>query len=182
MHRMKIALAVLLCGVIGHAADWPQWLGPNRNGSSPEKGLLTTWPKDGPKVRWRTPIGAGYSGPAVAAGRVYVTDRVLDKGAGLPKNAFAKEKLGGKERILCLDEFSIAVDPVTTMTIEDVLLQLKSEMTIVLVTNLLQQARRLADRTMFLNDSEMIEVGPTEKMFEQPENQLTQDYVSGSFG
>src|SRR2546430_17508486 len=50
MHRMMIALAVLLCGAIGFAADWPQWLGPNRNGSSPEKGLLTTWPKDGPKL------------------------------------------------------------------------------------------------------------------------------------
>src|SRR5258708_2260441 len=87
-----------------------------------------------------------------------------------------------RPEILCLDEFSIAIDPVTTMKIEDVLLELKKEMTIVLVTNLLQQARRLADRTMFLNASEMIEVGPTEKIFEQPENQLTLDYVTGSFG
>src|SRR5438132_14428125 len=69
MHRMKIALAVLLCGVIGHAADWPQWLGPNRNGSSPETGLLTKWPQDGPKVLWKVPGGDGYSTVAVAHGR-----------------------------------------------------------------------------------------------------------------
>ena len=68
------------------------------------------------------------------------------------------------------------------MKIEDVLLELKKEMTIVLVTNLLQQARRLADNTAFINDSELVEVGPTEKMFEQPDNQLTLDYVTGSFG
>ena len=52
--------------------------------------------------------------------------------------------------ILCLDEFSIAIDPVTTMRIEEVLKELRKEMTIILVTNLNQQARRLADRTMFL--------------------------------
>jgi phosphate transport system ATP-binding protein len=87
-----------------------------------------------------------------------------------------------RPEILCLDEFSIAIDPVTTMKIEDVLLELKNEMTIVLVTNLLQQARRLADRTMFLNSSRLVEVGPTEKIFEQPDQQLTLDYVTGSFG
>jgi phosphate transport system ATP-binding protein len=87
-----------------------------------------------------------------------------------------------RPEILCLDEFSIAIDPVTTMKIEDVLLELKSEMTIVLVTNLLQQAQRLADQTAFFNASRLIEVGPTEKMFEQPDKQLTLDYVTGSFG
>jgi phosphate transport system ATP-binding protein len=87
-----------------------------------------------------------------------------------------------RPEILCLDEFSIAIDPVTTMKIEDVLLDLKKQMTIVLVTNLLQQAQRLADQTAFINDSQLIEVGPTEKIFSQPENQLTLDYVTGSFG
>ena len=65
--------------------------------------------------------------------------------------------------ILCLDEFSIAIDPVTTMKIEDVLVQLKGQMTIILVTNLIQQAQRIADDLMFLNDSEIVEVGPTEQ-------------------
>jgi phosphate transport system ATP-binding protein len=90
--------------------------------------------------------------------------------------------LSHKPEILCLDEFSIAIDPVTTMKIEDVLLELKKEMTIILVTNLVQQARRLADHTAFFNKSKMIEVGPTEKMFSNPEQQLTHDYVTGDFG
>lgn len=90
--------------------------------------------------------------------------------------------LSHRPEILCLDEFSIAIDPVTTMKIEDVLLELKEEMTIVLVTNLVQQAHRLADFTAFLNDSELVEAGETEKMFSQPSNQLTYDYVTGGFG
>ena len=61
--------------------------------------------------------------------------------------------LSHRPEILCLDEFSIAIDPVTTMKIEDVLLELKNEMTIVLVTNLVQQAHRLADQTAFFNAS-----------------------------
>jgi phosphate transport system ATP-binding protein len=84
--------------------------------------------------------------------------------------------------ILCLDEFSIAIDPVTTMKIEDVLLELKNEMTIVLVTNLVQQARRLADRTVFLNDTRLIEWGETEQLFTRAQQQLTADYVSGNIG
>jgi len=87
-----------------------------------------------------------------------------------------------RPQILCLDEFSIAIDPVTTMKIEDVLLELKNQMTIVLVTNLNQQAQRLADQTAFINASQLVEVGPTEKIFSQPDNQLTMDYVTGSFG
>jgi phosphate transport system ATP-binding protein len=90
--------------------------------------------------------------------------------------------LSHRPEILCLDEFSIAIDPVTTMRIEDILLELKHEMTIILVTNLLQQAQRIADNTAFLNDSRLIEVGPTEKMFDRPDQKLTYDYVTGSFG
>ena len=84
--------------------------------------------------------------------------------------------------ILCLDEFSIAIDPVTTMKIEDMLAELKKDITIVLVTNLVQQARRLADHTAFFNDSELVEVGTTEKIFSEPENPLTYEYVTGGFG
>ena len=90
--------------------------------------------------------------------------------------------LSHRPEILCLDEFSIAIDPVTTMKIEDVLLELKNEMTIVLVTNLVQQAHRLADHTAFLNKSHLIEVGPTEKIFSKPNQKLTYDYVTGGFG
>ena len=90
--------------------------------------------------------------------------------------------LSHRPEILCLDEFSIAIDPVTTMKIEDVLLELKDEMTIVLVTNLVQQAHRLADYTAFLNSGTLVEAGETEKMFEKPDNPLTYQYVTGGFG
>src|ERR1051325_8283956 len=85
--------------------------------------------------------------------------------------------------ILCLDEFSIAIDPVTTMRIEDVLKELRKSMTIVLVTNLVQQARRLADHTMFLWRGEVIDLSPTEVAFsENPQDKRTYDYVNGIFG
>lgn len=90
--------------------------------------------------------------------------------------------LSHRPDILCLDEFSIAIDPVTTMKIEDVLEELKQEMTIVLVTNLVQQAHRLADNTAFLNQSKLIEYGPTEKIFESPDQAITYEYVTGGFG
>ena len=68
------------------------------------------------------------------------------------------------------------------MKIEDVLLELKEQMTIVLVTNLVQQARRLADRTAFFSDSRLIEVDETETIFTTPANRLTERYVNGDFG
>ena len=82
-----------------------------------------------------------------------------------------------------LDEFSIAVDPVTTMRIEEVLKQLKSEITIILVTNLVQQARRLADRTAFFLDGKCLDVAMTEDLFTgDVSDQRTRDYVEGRFG
>jgi phosphate transport system ATP-binding protein len=91
--------------------------------------------------------------------------------------------LSHEPEILCLDEFSIAIDPVTTMRIEDVLKELKREMTIILVTNLVQQARRLAARTMFLWNGEIIELDESEIMFsERARDRRTKDYVNGIFG
>jgi phosphate transport system ATP-binding protein len=85
--------------------------------------------------------------------------------------------------VLLLDEFSIAVDPVTTMRIEDVLKELRSELTIVLVTNLVQQARRLAQRTAFFLNGEMVEVGETEEFFTGTvADPRTREYVEGRFG
>ncbi len=85
--------------------------------------------------------------------------------------------------LLMLDEFSIAVDPVTTMRIENVLKELRTEMTIILVTNLVQQARRLADRTAFFLDGRCVEVGVTEDLFTgEVRDQQTRDYVEGRFG
>jgi phosphate transport system ATP-binding protein len=85
--------------------------------------------------------------------------------------------------MLMLDEFSIAVDPVTTMRIEDVLKELKREVTIILVTNLVQQARRLADRTAFFLEGRCVEVGETEALFNDGvQDPRTRDYIEGRFG
>ena len=91
--------------------------------------------------------------------------------------------LSQQPEVLMLDEFSIAVDPVTTMRIEDVLKTLRSEMTIILVTNLVQQARRLADRTAFFLEGECVEINETEALFTgEVADQRTRDYVEGRFG
>jgi len=91
--------------------------------------------------------------------------------------------LSHQPEILCLDEFSIAIDPVTTMRIEEVLRELRKEMTIILVTNLTQQARRLADRTLFLWNGEIIELDTSEVIFgEHPRDRRTYGYVMGIFG
>jgi phosphate transport system ATP-binding protein len=91
--------------------------------------------------------------------------------------------LSHRPDILCLDEFSIAVDPVTTMRIEDVLVELKRDITVILVTNLVQQARRLADRVAFINQSRLVEFDSVESIFgESPRDRSTYDYVRGHFG
>lgn len=70
-----IALLVTVSVAYAVAADWPGYLGPKRDGTSAEKGLLRTWPKEGPKVLWTVPVGIGYGGPAVSGGKVYLLDR-----------------------------------------------------------------------------------------------------------
>ena len=89
MARLTFAVALLLGSLSDslRADDWPQWLGPRRDGVWRETGLLAKFPQGGPKVLWRVPIENGFSGPAVADGRVYVTDhqRARDeKGNPLP--------------------------------------------------------------------------------------------------
>src|SRR5512135_1677918 len=102
----RISLAVLCLWMLvtltplGRADDWPQWMGPRRDSVWRESGIVETFPEGGPPVRWRTPIGAGYSGPVVAGGRVYVTDRqFVPAGTNAPAGATR-----GLERVLCLSE------------------------------------------------------------------------------
>jgi outer membrane protein assembly factor BamB len=76
MHGTRALLVLLLLGVAARAADWPQWLGPNRDGSSTE--TVAAW-KTAPKVLWRQPVGEGHSSPVVAGGRVFLHTRVKDK-------------------------------------------------------------------------------------------------------
>lgn len=106
---MKPALLFLAVIVfhIARADDWPQWLGPQRDGVWRESGIVEKFPAGGPPVKWRVEVGAGYTGPAVASGRVYVLDRQLAPGATNPGNPFARTgQIPGNERVLCLDEAS----------------------------------------------------------------------------
>jgi outer membrane protein assembly factor BamB len=90
---MQVLLAILLAGA-AFGADWPEWRGGGRTGEWRETGVLKRFPEGGLDVRWRIPVNSGFSGPAVAAGRVYVAD-------------FRKTGANrGVERLLCLDEES----------------------------------------------------------------------------
>lgn len=86
------------------AADWPHWHGPLRDSVWRESGILEKFPADGPPVRWRTPISAGYSSPVVADGRVVLTDRPDSRTRGTAGNALDRNAEAGRERVLCLNE------------------------------------------------------------------------------
>jgi len=116
-----------------------------------------------------------------------VKDRLGDLGTrlsgGQQQRLTIARALSLEPEILCLDEFSIAVDPVTTMRIEEVIKQLRSRMTVVLVTNLVLQARRLGDRTALFLDGRLIEVGATETIYSRNTSDArTYQYVQGLFG
>ena len=116
-----------------------------------------------------------------------VKDRLTSLGSllsgGQQQRLTIARALSQAPEVLMLDEFSIAVDPVTTMRIEEVLKELRKEMTIIMVTNLVQQAERLADRTAFFLGGECIEVGNTAEMFAgQVRDERTRDYIEGKFG
>ena len=116
-----------------------------------------------------------------------VKDRLSIKGTklsgGQQQRLTLARALSHRPGILCLDEFSIAIDPVTTMRIEEVLRELRNELSIILVTNLTQQAKRLADRTMFLLRGEIVELAENGVIFSPtPADRRTYDYVNGKFG
>ena len=83
--------------------------------------------------------------------------------------------------IILADEPSSALDPASSQRIEQRFMDLKERYTIVMVTHILRQARRLADRVVFLYVGELIEEGPAEEFFSNPKEKLTQDYISGAF-
>ncbi len=107
---MRMTVRLLFAGIFllsvalhANADDWPQWMGAHRDGVWHEKGIIETFPEGGPKTLWRVKIGSGYAGPAVADGRVYVTDLVTKSDINKLSDPAAQPKLGGKERIVCLD-------------------------------------------------------------------------------
>lgn len=96
------AIVVLVQSSV-RADDWPQWLGPKRDSVWRETGILDEFPKSGLTVKWRAPVGLGYSGPAVAGGRVYLTDYIKESG-DTTNNPGERKVLTGRERVLCLNE------------------------------------------------------------------------------
>ena len=99
---LRICFCLMVCSAtVATADDWPQWMGPKRDNVWRETGLLETLPKE-PKIVWRAPVAGGYSGPAVAGGKVYVTDYVTKDDVKVDN--FARKESTGLERILCLDE------------------------------------------------------------------------------
>ena len=119
-----------------------------------------------------------------------IWDEVKDR---LKKNALGLS--GGQQQRLCIaralavepkvllmDEPTSALDPISTSKIEELAMGLKERYTIVIVTHNMQQAVRISDRTAFFLLGELIECGETERLFSQPENQRTEDYITGRFG
>lgn len=79
LRRLSFPLLVVGLGLTASAADWPQFLGPNRNGKTTGQGLAGAWPKEGPPVVWRKDVGQGFAGPVVAAGHVILFHRIGDE-------------------------------------------------------------------------------------------------------
>jgi outer membrane protein assembly factor BamB len=73
--KVMLIAAIVMATTVSTWADWPQYLGPNRNSISPEKGILRSWPENGPKVLWTVSVGRGYAGPVIKDGKVYLLDR-----------------------------------------------------------------------------------------------------------
>lgn len=90
--------------------------------------------------------------------------------------------LAVEPEVILLDEPTSALDPISTSKIEDLLMELKNQYTIVIVTHNMQQASRIADKTAFFLHGEIIEYGDTEKIFSFPEDKRTEDYITGRFG
>jgi phosphate transport system ATP-binding protein len=90
--------------------------------------------------------------------------------------------LAVEPEVLLMDEPASALDPTATLKIEELVDELKYRVTIVIVTHNMQQAARVADSTAFLLDGELVEVGPTDKIFTTPEDRRTEEYVTGKFG
>ncbi len=90
--------------------------------------------------------------------------------------------LANEPEVLLLDEPASALDPLATQKVEELLYELKRELTIVIVTHNLQQAARVSDTTAFFYLGRLIESGPTDRMFTSPQNERTEAYITGRFG
>ena len=90
--------------------------------------------------------------------------------------------LAVEPEVLLMDEPTSALDPISTSRVEELVMDLKKDYTIVIVTHNMQQAARISDKTAFFLLGELVEVGPTERLFATPSDKRTEDYISGRFG
>jgi phosphate transport system ATP-binding protein len=115
-----------------------------------------------------------------------VKDRLGRPGASLSggqqQRLCIARALAVEPEVLLMDEPCSALDPISTLRIEELIGELKKKVTIAIVTHNMQQAARVADRTAFMLGGELIEVAPTEKVFTNPDDERTEQYVSGKFG
>jgi phosphate transport system ATP-binding protein len=115
-----------------------------------------------------------------------VKDRLKGPGAGLSggqqQRLCIARALAVEPEVLLMDEPCSALDPLATLKIEELIGELSERVTIVIVTHNMQQAARVADTTAFMLDGGLVEVGPTEKLFTNPDDERTEQYVTGKFG
>jgi phosphate transport system ATP-binding protein len=115
-----------------------------------------------------------------------VSERLGEPGAGLSggqqQRLCIARSLAVDPEVILMDEPCSALDPIATLKIEELIDQLKARVTIVIVTHNMQQAARVADRTAFMLDGKLVEVGPTQKIFTTPDDPRTEEYVTGKFG
>ncbi|AHI02584.1 phosphate ABC transporter ATP-binding protein [Corynebacterium falsenii DSM 44353] len=121
-----------------------------------------------------------------------VKDRLDKPGGGLSggqqQRLCIARAIAVEPEVLLMDEPCSALDPISTLAVEDLIHELKEEFTIVIVTHNMQQAARVSDQTAFFSleatgkPGNLVEVGPTKKIFENPEKSETEDYISGRFG
>ena len=90
--------------------------------------------------------------------------------------------LAVKPEVILMDEPTSALDPISTSKIEDLVMELKKDYSIIMVTHNMQQAVRVADKTVFFLLGEIIEAGETQQIFSMPKDKRTEDYISGRFG
>jgi phosphate transport system ATP-binding protein len=115
-----------------------------------------------------------------------VAERLDEPGAGLSggqqQRLCIARSLAVEPEVILMDEPCSALDPIATLKIEELIDDLKARVTIVIVTHNMQQAARVADRTAFMLDGRLVEVGPTQEIFTTPSDPRTEEYVTGKFG
>ncbi|MDE3069709.1 MAG: phosphate ABC transporter ATP-binding protein [Acidobacteriota bacterium] len=111
-----------------------------------------------------------------------LSDSATSLSGGQQQRLCIARSLAVDPAVLLMDEPCSALDPTATLKIEELIDQLKARVTIGIVTHNMQQAARVADRTAFLLDGELVEVGPTQTIFTTPSDQRTEEYVTGKFG